>query len=70
MPSVSAQSVWGGYTMALIIVILGILGITIDLIFLLVFFIVLGYYLYRIEKRVSELEGNPASQKPGKPKQD
>jgi hypothetical protein len=56
--------------MALIIALLGILGLTVDAIFLLAFFVVLAYYLYRIERRLSQLEGNPASQKPGKPRQD
>jgi len=60
----SNQGAWGGYTMPVIIVLLGILGITIDLIFLVAFFVVLGYYLYRTEKRISALEGNPAGQKP------
>jgi uncharacterized membrane protein len=59
---VSNQSPWGGYTIPLIIVILGILGITVDLIFLIAFIVVVGYYLYKIERRVSELEGNPAGQ--------
>lgn len=43
--------------MPLLLAVLGVLGITLDLIFLLVFFVVLGYYLYRVEKRLSTLEG-------------
>ncbi len=66
MPSVSNRSIWGGYTIPIIIVVLGIVGVF-DIIFFVAFLVVLGYYLYRIEKRLSELEGNPASQKPGKP---
>jgi len=55
--------------MPVILILLGIFGLIVDTIFLLAFFIVLGYYLYRIEKRVSSLEGNPAGQRP-KSKQD
>jgi flagellar biogenesis protein FliO len=44
--------------MPLILALFGILGITVDLIFLLAFFVVLGYYLYRVEKRLSALESN------------
>jgi len=65
----STQSVWGGYTMPLIIALLGIFGLVVDTIFLLAFFVLLGYYLYRVEKRISALEGSPAGQHP-KPKQD
>ena len=43
--------------MPLLLAVLGVLGITLDLIFLLVFFVGLGYYLYRVEKRLSTLEG-------------
>ncbi len=64
----SSQSPWGGYTMPVIIVILGVLGITFDLVFLIAFFAVLGYFLYRMEKRVSALEGNSGGQEP-RPKQ-
>ena len=53
----STRNPWGGYTMPLLLAVLGVLGITVDLIFLLVFFVVLGYYLYRVEKRLSALEG-------------
>jgi len=63
---VSTRNLWGGYSMPLVLAVLGVLGITLDLIFLLAFFIVLGYYLYRVEKRLSNLEG---SQQPG-PNQD
>jgi len=63
----SSQTAWGGYTMPLIIIVLGILGLTVDLIFLLAFIVVVGYYLYRIEKRVSALEGGAPSPKPGQP---
>ena len=61
MPPVSGRSVWGGYTLPLIIAVFGILGVTLDGIFLLAFFVALGYYLYRMEKRISELEANPAA---------
>jgi len=58
----STQSPWGGYTIPVILAFLGIFGITVNGFFLLAFFIVLAYYLYRVEKRVSALEGNPANQ--------
>jgi uncharacterized membrane protein len=64
VPPVSKPSPWGGYTVPLILAVFGILGITVDLIFLLAFFIVLAYYLYRVEKRISALEGNPTGQQP------
>jgi len=54
--------------MPVIIVVLGIVGLFIY-IFFIVFVAMLGYYLYRIEKRLSALEGNTARQQP-KPKQD
>ena len=60
----STQSVWGGYTMPVILIVLGILGLIVDALFLLAFFIVLGYYLYRVEKRISALEGNPMGRQP------
>jgi len=60
----SAQSPWGGYTMPVILAFLGIFGLIVNGFFLLAFFIVLSYYLYRIEKRISALEGNPANQQP------
>jgi uncharacterized membrane protein YbaN (DUF454 family) len=50
--------------MPLLLGVLGILGITLDLIFLLAFFMVLAYYLYRIEKRLSTMEGSAAGQQP------
>jgi len=63
----SAQSPWGGYTVPVILAFLGVFGITVNGFFLLAFFIVLAYYLYRIEKRISMLEGTPANQQ-SKPK--
>ncbi|HUK80274.1 MAG TPA: hypothetical protein VLU91_06390 [Nitrososphaerales archaeon] len=60
----SKPSPWSGYTIPLILAVFGILGITVDLIFLLAFFIVLAYYLYRTEKRISALEGGPTTQQP------
>lgn len=64
----STQSFWSGYTMPVIIAFLGIFGITVNGFFLLAFFVVLAFYLYRLEKRISSLEGNPSGQR--KPKQD
>lgn len=58
----STQSPWSGFMIPVVLAFLGIFGITVNGFFLLAFFIVLAYYLYRVEKRVSTLEGNPASQ--------
>lgn len=55
MPPVSKPSPWGGYTIPVIIVFLGIVGLF-DFIFFIAFLALLGYYLYRVEKRVSALE--------------
>ena len=60
----SAQSPWGGYTVPVILAFLGVFGITVNGFFLLAFFIVLSYYLYRIEKRLSAVEGNPTNLQP------
>jgi len=46
-----------------IIVILGIVGLFIY-IFFIAFVALLGYYLYRLDKRLSALEGNSAGQQP------
>jgi len=70
VPPVSSKSFWTGYTMPLTIILLGILGLIIDPIFLLAFVVLVGYYLYRLEKRVSQLEGDGTGQQPAKPKQD
>jgi len=59
----STQNPWGGYTMPVIIAVLGIVGLFIY-IFFIVFVAMLAYYLYRIEKRLSALEGNTAGQQP------
>ena len=55
VPPVSKPSPWGGYTIPVIIVFLGIVGLF-DFIFFIAFLALLGYYLYRVEKRVSALE--------------
>jgi len=47
-----------------ILIVLGILGLIVDALFLLAFFIVLGYYLYRVDRRISALEGNPMGRQP------
>jgi len=52
---VSKPSPWGGYTIPLLIVFLGIVGLF-DFIFFVAFLALLGYFLYRVEKRVSALE--------------
>jgi len=67
---VSGQSIWGGFNMPLIIIVLGVLGVFLDFIFFIAFIALLGYYLYRLERRISNLEG-PGSQdqQAKKPKQ-
>jgi uncharacterized membrane protein len=52
---VSKPSPWGGYTIPILIVFLGIVGLF-DFIFFIAFLALLGYYLYRVEKRVTALE--------------
>ena len=65
MSPVSKPNPWGGYTVPLIITILGLLfALFVDLILFIVFVAVLGYYLYRLEKRISALEGSPTAQQP------
>jgi len=54
---VSKPSPWGGYTIPLLIVFLGIIGLF-DFIFFIAFLALLGYYLYRVEKRITALEEN------------
>jgi UPF0716 family protein affecting phage T7 exclusion len=60
----------GGLNLPIIIAVLGILGLFEPLL-LLVFFAVLGYFLYRLEKRVANLEPQQPSDEgrpPKKPK--
>jgi len=66
----SGQSIWSGFNIPLILIVLGVLGVFLDFLFFIAFIAVLGYYLYRLEKRISELEG-PGSQdqQAKKPKQ-
>jgi hypothetical protein len=64
----STQNPRGGYMLPVIIVILGIVGLFVY-IFFIAFVALLGYYLYRLDKRLSDLEGNTAGKQP-KPKQD
>ena len=63
----STQSPWSGYMIPVVLAFLGIFGIIVNGFFLLAFFVVLAYYLYRVEKRVSALEGNSAGSQ-SKPK--
>ena len=51
----SKPSPWGGYTIPMLIVFLGVIGLF-DFIFFVAFLALLGYYLYRVEKRLSALE--------------
>ncbi len=57
----SNPSPFGGTNLVVLIILLGLLGLIIEPLFLLAFIAALGYYLYRIEKRMSNLEaGIPA----------
>ena len=58
----SSQGVFAGPGLAILVVLLGVIGLLIEPLIFLVFIIVLGYYLYRIEKRLSALEGPPRAQ--------
>ena len=58
----SSQGVFAGPGLAILVVLLGVIGLLIEPLIFLVFIIVLGYYLYRIEKRLSALEGPPGAQ--------
>ena len=51
----SNPPVLGGFSMPIIIVVLGVLGLF-DIVFFFAFVGVLGYYLYKLEKRTKELE--------------
>ena len=51
----SKPSPWGGYTIPMLIVFLGVIGLF-DFIFFVAFLALLGYYLYRVEKRLTAIE--------------
>ena len=51
---------FGGMNLVIIITALGFLGLLVSIVFLLAFFAVLGYYLYKLERRISGLEGGPS----------
>ena len=58
--------------MAIIVILLGLLGLLIEPLVLLAFVIVLGYYLYKLDKRATDLEARLAGTQtpdPKKPKQ-
>ena len=66
----SNPGVWSGYNLPIIIVALGLLfAFFVDLLFFIAFIAVLGYYLYKIEKRLSELERAKAHSSEPKAKQ-
>ena len=67
----SSQSVFGGPMMAILVVILGFFSLFEPIVFFL-FFAVLGYYLYRLDKRLTQLEEGhapPNNQLTKKPKE-
>ena len=61
----SNQGVFGGPGLAILVVALGLLGILVDLLFFVAFVVVVGYAIYRMEKRVGALEGTAGA--PGQP---
>ena len=64
----SKPSPWGGYTIPMLIVFLGVIGLF-DFIFFVAFLALLGYYLYRVEKRLSALEAKAGIGQQSKPGQ-
>ena len=49
--------------MVVLIVLLGLLGFLVEPLFILIFIAVLGYYLYKLEKRTSALEAGAPERK-------
>jgi hypothetical protein len=64
----SNQSIFGGFNLPLIVILLGLLGLLISPIFLLAFVVLVGYYLYRLDKRVANLEPQQPSNEGPPPK--
>ena len=63
----SGKGVLEGPGLAVLITILGVVGFLIAPLALLVFIVLLGYELYKIEKRLAEREASPADRpQPGK----
>ena len=63
----SNRSVFGGPALPFLILVFGLLGILVDALFFIIFVLLLGYYLYRIEKRLNGLEGQSGLRaQPGK----
>ncbi len=60
----SYPSPFGGTNLVVLIILLGLLGLIIEPLFLLAFIAALGYYLYKIEKRVSSLEAGISAEAP------
>lgn len=63
----SKPSMFGGPTLLILVVLLGVFGLFIPLL-LLAFFVVLGYYLYMLERRLTSLEGAGLARMPQAPK--
>jgi len=53
---VSKQNPFGGPNLAIIVMLLGLIGFLIEPLLVLVFIVVLGYELYRVEKRLAAVE--------------
>ena len=56
-------SPFSGPNMVVLIVLLGLLGFLVEPLFILIFIAVLGYYLYKLEKRTSALEAGAPERK-------
>ena len=66
----SGQGVFRGPGLAILVMLLGVVGLLIEPLVFLVFVVVLGYELYKIEKRLAERETNPADRAQPVKKQD
>ncbi len=54
--STTSASPFAGTNLVILIILLGLLGLFIEPLFLVAFVAVLGYYLYKLERRTQELE--------------
>jgi len=54
--------------LAIIVILLGLLGLLIEPLVLLAFVVVLGYYMYKLDKRTAQLEARLTGTQPPDPK--
>ena len=57
----SKQGPAGSLTLVILIVVLGFVGLIVEPIIFLAFIAVLGYYLYKVERRLMDLEAAAVS---------